>query len=214
MNAVFEAFAPVDAAVATAVEMAGTPALIEFMTALSAAHTLRGISVILAGACAWLLALRDRRGALWLPLTVYSGAVLNHLLKHGIQRPRPGQDALAVTDFAFPSGHAAESTLLYGALAALVFLHSGSRGLRAAALAGAMLMVVLVGASRLVLRAHWFSDVIGGVLVGGVWLALCLAACAAWRRRSARRPDDQQRRAQLAQRQRGQRRGGQHDEVG
>lgn len=182
MNAVFEALAPLDAAVADAVARASGPALMEFMTALSAAHTPRGIAVMLVGACAWLLALRDRAGALWLALSFYSGAALNHLLKHAIQRPRPGQEPLALTDFAFPSGHAAQATLLYGALAALMFLHSRSRGLRAAALAGAMLMVALVGASRLVLRAHWFSDVIAGVLVGGAWLALCLAARAAWRR--------------------------------
>ena len=182
MNGVFDALAPLDAAVAGAIAGATTPALLEFMTVLSAAHTLRGISVILAAALVLLFALRDRAGAWWLLLTVYSGAGLNHLLKHWIQRPRPGQEPLAITDFAFPSGHAAQATLLYGALAALVVLHVRARGLRAAAVLAAAAMVALVATSRLVLRAHWFSDVVAGVLVGGGWLALCLAARAALRR--------------------------------
>lgn len=176
MSGVFAALAPLDEGVARAVAQVTTPALADAMRVLSTAHTPRGIAVVLAGACALLLALRDRAGVLWLLLAFYSGAALNHALKHAIQRPRPGQAELAATDFAFPSGHAAQATLLYGALLALLWCHTRSRLARGAAAVYAALMVLAVCTSRLVLQAHWFSDVVGGVLVGAVWLALALGA--------------------------------------
>jgi undecaprenyl-diphosphatase len=175
VTGLFAALAPLDETVARIVAQATTPALADLMRVLSTAHTARGIAVLLAGACALLLALRDRAGALWLLLGFYSGAAINHALKHAIQRPRPGQAELAVTDFAFPSGHAAQATLLYGALLALLWRHTRSRLARGAAAAFAALMVLAVCTSRLVLQAHWFSDVVGGVLVGAAWLALALA---------------------------------------
>jgi undecaprenyl-diphosphatase len=54
----------------------------------------------------------------------------------------------------------------------LVFRHTRSPWARGAAVAGAALMILLVGSSRLVLGAHHFSDVVAGVLVGAAWLAL------------------------------------------
>lgn len=183
VKALFDALAPIDMAVARVVDALATPALVEAMTVLSAAHTARGMAVLVIGAVALLLALRDRAGALWLPLAYYSGAALNHALKHLIGRPRPGQEGLSVpTDFAFPSGHAAQATLLYGALLLLLWRQTRSPAARAAAVAAASVMVGLVAGSRLVLRAHWFSDVIAGVALGGAWLGLCLALRAAWRR--------------------------------
>lgn len=175
MNAVFAALAPLDEAVARAVAQAATPGLSEAMRVLSDAHRPPGIAVMLAGACALLLALRDRASALWLLLAFYSGAALNHLLKQLVQRPRPGQEALgALTDFAFPSGHAAQATLLYGALVALCWRHSHSWPARSAAAGAAILMVAAVAASRLVLQAHWFSDVVAGIGLGAAWLGLAI----------------------------------------
>jgi len=170
----FASLAPLDEGVRRWVVQASGPALIDAARVLSAAHTARGIVVIVAGAVALLLALRDRAGALWLVLAFYSGAALNHALKQLFQRTRPGQAEFAVTDFAFPSGHAAQAVLLYGALVVLVWRHTVSRAWRAAAVSAAVLVVGAVCASRLVLQAHWLSDVIGGVLVGGLWLALAL----------------------------------------
>jgi undecaprenyl-diphosphatase len=161
VKALFDALEPIDTAVARVVDAAATPALVE----------------------ALLLALRDRVGALWLPLTYYSGATLNHGLKHLVGRPRPGQEGLLLpTDFAFPSGHAAQATLLYGALVLLLWRQIRSPTARAAAVVAASVAVGLVAASRLVLRTHWFSDVVAGVAVGGAWLALCVALRALQRR--------------------------------
>lgn len=143
------------------------------MEGLSAAHGPRGIAVLTAGVAMMLIAGRQRADALWLLLVVFGGAALNHLLKHTILRPRPGMEHLntLATDFSFPSGHAAHTTLLYGALALLLIRHVRTPGMRVLAGAFAGSAVLLVGSSRLVLGAHRFSDVAAGVLLGGLVLA-------------------------------------------
>ncbi|HHL45869.1 MAG TPA: phosphatase PAP2 family protein, partial [Gammaproteobacteria bacterium] len=76
-----------------------------------------------------------------------------------------------VNTFSFPSGHTAMSTVVYGMLAIIVagMLPVARRWL-AYGLAG--VLAVLVGFSRLYLGAHWFSDVLGGFLLGVAWAAL------------------------------------------
>jgi membrane-associated phospholipid phosphatase len=164
---------PLDAQVAFAIAKLATPGLRAFMEGLSAAHGPRGIAVLTAGVAALLVAGRQRADALWLLLVVFGGAALNHLLKHTIQRPRPGMEHLnaVATDFSFPSGHAANTTLLYGALVVLLIGHVRTPGLRALVAVFAGSAVLLVGSSRLVLGAHRFSDVAAGVLLGVLVLA-------------------------------------------
>ncbi|QTN22034.1 phosphatase PAP2 family protein [Rhizobacter sp. AJA081-3] len=163
-----------DTQVALAIAKGATPGLRAFMEGLSAAHGPRGIAVLTAAVAALLIADRQRADALWLLLVVFGGATLNHLLKHTIQRPRPGMEYLGAvaTDFSFPSGHAANTTLLYGAMAVLLIRHVRAPGLRALPAAFAGSVVLLVGSSRLVLGAHRFSDVAAGVLLGVLVLAI------------------------------------------
>ncbi len=169
-----------DAQVALAIAKLATPGLRAFMEGLSAAHGPRGVAALTAAMAALLVAARQRADALWLLLVVFGGAALNHLLKHTMQRPRPGMEHLSAvaTDFSFPSGHAANATLLYGALALLLIRDVRTPGMRVLAAAFAGSAVLLVGSSRLVLGAHRFSDVVAGVLLG----VLVLAAGAGVRR--------------------------------
>lgn len=174
----------VDAQVAAAFARLASPALGAFMDGLSAAHGPHGIAAATVVVAVLLVAARQRADALWLLLIVFGGATLNHLLKHTIQRPRPGMEQLsgAATDFSFPSGHTANTTLLYGALAVLVFRHVRSCPLRTAAAGLAATAVLLVGCSRIVLGAHRFSDVAAGVLLGVLVLYLGVGARRALRR--------------------------------
>ncbi len=144
---------------------------------MSALHAPRGIVVLTALAAAALWFWRERTGVVVLLASVSGGAWINHALKHGFQRPRPGleQAVAAVTDFSFPSGHVANATLLYGTLAALIALRTASRPVCLAAGAAAVLMVVCIAWSRVALGAHHFSDAVAGVLVGMAWMTVCLA---------------------------------------
>jgi undecaprenyl-diphosphatase len=70
----------------------------------------------------------------------------------------------------FPSGHMLRTVIVYGLLAFVIFRLSPSSRARALAVAGAIIVIVLVAFDRLYLDVHWESDVIGGLLLGAIAL--------------------------------------------
>lgn len=124
----------------------------------------------------WLLR-RHRVGeAVFLP-TAYAGSgLLNHLLKLSFQRGRPQLPwSAGPSDFSFPSGHAMNSLVFYFGLGLVAWLVLGRRvGL--AVLAGGVVMVLLVGLSRVYFGYHYVSDVLGGYSAGLLWLIVYAVA--------------------------------------
>jgi undecaprenyl-diphosphatase len=91
-----------------------------------------------------------------------------------VDRPRPAVPRLdsAPPTSSFPSGHTAASVALYGALAVLAWRTGVSGWLRALATVLAVLMPVLVAASRLYRGMHYPTDVLAGALLACCWLAV------------------------------------------
>jgi membrane-associated phospholipid phosphatase len=107
-------------------------------------------------------------------LTVVIGAVTNLLLKIAIHRPRPASGLIHVNSnfgsYSFPSGHVMYYIGFFGFmcfLAFTLFKPSWKRNLLFI-IFGAH--ILLVGASRIYLGAHWASDVLGAYLLGGLLL--------------------------------------------
>jgi len=155
------------------------PATMRAMALVSALHAPRPIlGATLALAALLLIGRRDRRGAVFVLLSVIPGAILNALLKRVFERPRPDFGGLghAAGDFAFPSGHVANSALLYGSIALLLLHHVDRRAARRGVVVVAVALVVLVGVSRIVLGAHHPGDVMAAMAEALAWLALCALA--------------------------------------
>lgn len=153
-----------------------TAALTGFMLLVSAAHQTKWMLAVTLLVAAWLAWRRHWPQVARLGV-VPAGMLLNAGLKQVFHRPRPHlQDPLVhLLTLSFPSGHAAGSTVFYGALCALVFAHWRRRAIRASAVALSAAMVLLVTFSRVYLGAHYLSDVIAGVAVGATCLALFTA---------------------------------------
>jgi membrane-associated phospholipid phosphatase len=88
-----------------------------------------------------------------------------HIGKAATDRPRPSDPRAGAEGFSYPSGHAAYAVAL---VACAIVLARGGHGLAArSALVGiAIVVAVGVAASRVYLRVHYLSDVIGGLAVG------------------------------------------------
>lgn len=164
------------------------PVLTQFMLAITHWHNTLGLWLM---ACAVAYALYRSRRRWWLlalVLSVPGGMLLNVVVKHAVQRARPHIDnpLLIVDSYSFPSGHTMGATVLYGFLAVFLIAHVCDRRWHVAITAAAVGMVALVGASRIYLQVHYPSDVVGAVVQGLLWLALCLwGVRALWRRSTA-----------------------------
>lgn len=147
-------------------------------TALATAVTNTGASPFtypLVAVAGLVVARRTRR---WRPGVVALGVVVlgvlsRLLLSVLVTDARPNQELwlVPVGGYSFPSGHAAASALLAGALIWL----AGRAGLprRPRLVLGSVLLgwAFLVGLSRLYLGVHWVSDVVGSWLLAAAWLA-------------------------------------------
>jgi membrane-associated phospholipid phosphatase len=83
--------------------------------------------------------------------------------------PVPHLDEAPPTS-SFPSGHTAATIALWGALAVLASERARSKLVRGLFITLAVVLPLLVASSRLYRGMHYPSDVLGGVLLGGVWL--------------------------------------------
>ena len=137
---------------------------------------LGGVTVLLAVALYGAVVLTIRReywaAAMLLGITL-SGRMLVSLQKDWTARIRPDAQGqlVPVENFAFPSGHAANATIVWLCLALL--LPPTERGRQIAVWAAAWIAIA-VGASRVMLGVHWPSDVIGGWAFGMLWVLLTL----------------------------------------
>ena len=110
---------------------------------------------------------------------------LNPAMKYLLGRPRPALYPLRGmwTWASYPSGHLILTTALYFTIAMMLLRTRGWRWPFPVALG----IVLLTAYSRLYLQVHWPTDLMGGELIGMVWLAGTWYAFARYRERVSAR---------------------------
>ncbi|GAA4546935.1 phosphatase PAP2 family protein [Pseudonocardia xishanensis] len=185
--AAFSGVGPADsdsAALLTAVDDR-TPALTSAAVVLTTIGSTAAMAV-LAGVVGVVLWVRGYRSdAVWLVLTAATASAVFTLVKRTLDRPRPPESVrlVQVGNESLPSGHATMSAVVVGALVVLAWphLHGVWRVLVPTA---ALLWITGIGATRIYLGVHWFSDVLAGWATGFAWLAVCTGALLWWRSRT------------------------------
>ncbi|HEX5018250.1 MAG TPA: phosphatase PAP2 family protein [Actinomycetes bacterium] len=123
--------------------------------------------------CVGLLWAGHRRLALFLATVVVGQWLIANVAKELVERARPDLDPLSsFSGFSFPSGHSTAAAATYLALA-IVAIALRPSWKRSVLIAGAVVIAVAVAASRSLLGVHWFSDVVGGLIVGWAWCLIC-----------------------------------------
>jgi undecaprenyl-diphosphatase len=134
----------------------------------------------------FLLLSRKCGAAILMTICVAGGALLSMGLKTGFDRPRPTlvPHAVDVYSASFPSGHAMLATITYLTLGALLARVQPRRRVKAYLLTWAVMLSVLVGASRIYLGVHWPTDVVAGWCMGSAWALLCVSVALRLQRRA------------------------------
>lgn len=134
-------------------------------------------SRILPPGIAVALWLRGMRLEAIFQLAAWGTGGISSTFKRIMQRKRPGPEnegiKVAVANIggsSFPSGHVIIYMGVYGFLAFLANTWIRADGVRQAVVGSLVTMLSLVGASRVYLGHHWFTDVAASYLLGTTWL--------------------------------------------
>lgn len=116
-----------------------------------------------------------RAAALFVMVSIAGGTVLSEGLKHLFARPRPDLVAhlVEVQTASFPSGHAMLSAVIFLTLGALLARIQSRRRLKAYVISVAIVLTLMIGASRVYLGVHWPTDVLAGWCAGAAWAMGC-----------------------------------------
>jgi membrane-associated phospholipid phosphatase len=159
-----------------------------FGTGLAETITVIAVTVVVAAILRW----RTKR---WYEAVILITAIVGELViflsvSAIVPQRRPPVAKLdpAPATSSYPSGHAAASLCLYGCLALLVlWSFAGRPGARI--LAALLYCVpIVVGMSRIYRGMHYPSDVLAGLLLGGLWLSLVVSTLLPQRPRGRRPP--------------------------
>lgn len=165
-----------------------TPLLIEifaWITDLGGSSALVALIVAASG-----LLWAGARPGLILPLwiTFLGSQATTWLGKFAFARERPEfLTAITASYPSFPSGHATGAMAVYGFLAYAIARDLPIRRQRYDIAYWTLILVLMIGFSRVFLSVHYVSDVATGFLVGGFWLLVGFTL-AEYRRTQANRP--------------------------
>ncbi len=120
------------------------------------------IIIFLLGIILWVK--NKKKDAAFLVAISFVSAVSVFLIKQIFMRPRPLIQFIAEKGYSFPSGHSLIAVIIFGSFVYFFFKKVWGVWIYS------LFCVLIVGLSRIYLNVHWFSDVIGGFLLGGIIL--------------------------------------------
>jgi membrane-associated phospholipid phosphatase len=125
-----------------------------------------------------LFVLGARRAAVTEALAALGSGGLYLLLEHVVGQPRPSPDLVRVVGpiqmTGFPSGHLATFVAVFGFLAFVCYRRLAPSITRFLPIALVAALLAAMGFARIYAGHHWASDVVAGVLLGGLWLAIAI----------------------------------------
>lgn len=101
--------------------------------------------------------------------------LLNELIKNIIKRERPSiVEQVHAVGYSFPSGHAMISTACYGIFTYFILKTIAKKKHKKLIVWLTVMLIILIGYSRIALNVHYLTDVIGGYLIGLLFIIVYL----------------------------------------
>jgi undecaprenyl-diphosphatase len=125
----------------------------------------------------WLIGHRDKHGLVFLAAVSIGGTILTFGLKalYGRERPPFTTTYILESSPSFPSGHSLLTAALLPAVAIIFLRQERVSRIHKLFVSIGILLAIIVGISRVVLGAHYPTDVMAGWAAGFGWVALCRA---------------------------------------
>ena len=130
-----------------------------------------GAIALISITIALLLFLKNKKIGIAIAINLIVSTVLNLVLKHIVQRPRPTEyRMISETGYSFPSGHSMVSMAFYGLLIYLIYKQVENIKLKWGLIIALSIVIVTIGISRIYLGVHYTSDVLAGFTISVSYL--------------------------------------------
>ncbi|MBX0335228.1 phosphatase PAP2 family protein [Pontibacter sp. HSC-14F20] len=150
----------------------GMTRLMRFFSFFASADYLLVAPALIVLVMSWFQYLR------WYALKVlviaFTSTMFNQLLKRVFERPRPVTAMLEQSGLSFPSGHAMIGSSFYGLLIYIVWREVKDPLWRKSCVLLLLILLLLIGYSRIYLNVHYATDVLAGYAMGILWLLLAI----------------------------------------
>ena len=121
---------------------------------------------------------RYRWEAIVLIVSNIAAIVLEEIIKLIVRSPGPGVPSAAVlqklSDYSFPSGHVIFYITFFGLICYFIVSKMEQTWKKVLLLTPPGIIIIMIGVSRVYLLQHWISDVVGGYLLGGLFLIISI----------------------------------------
>lgn len=99
-------------------------------------------------------------------LLIGTSASVNLIIKYIIKRDRPLDMIVNETGYSYPSGHSNASACLYGFIIYLIVKSKLTKKRKIIFITLLTTLILLIGISRMYLKVHYLTDVLGGFILG------------------------------------------------
>lgn len=140
--------------------------IMKVITFLGSATCIITLTIIL------LLTIKNKQIKILIASNLIISTLLNQILKYAVQRPRPENPIIKETGFSFPSGHSMVSLTFYGLLIYLII--KSNMKYKKLYITVLLIIIPLIGISRIYLGVHYPTDVLGGFLISTSYLIILI----------------------------------------
>lgn len=114
----------------------------------------------------FLITIKNKYTKILIITNLITTTLLSQALKFIVKRPRPEiYPIINETGYSFPSGHSMVSMAFYGLIIYLIYKNISNKKIKYTLISLLLLLITLIGLSRIYLGVHYTTDVIAGFLV-------------------------------------------------